>query len=224
MIKDLLKNGVYEASLSIPKQSYYAIERFLGNALFKRYPPQTQTPKLLNLGCGPVIYEGWINADEYAFKRALMQKQFKPDWRLDITSPWKCADNYWDGIFTQHVIEHVTYSDAVRVLEECYRTLKPGAWLRISVPGIRRYIDYYEGRGNESDFFSQFPHKALAISFFTQMHFHKSAWDGELMTELLTDIGYRNAREVSHGDGTDPRLIKDQDIKADESLFVEAQK
>jgi hypothetical protein len=56
------------------------------------------------------------------------------------------------------------------------------------------------------------------------MHFHKSAWDGELMTNLLTEIGFRNAREVSFGEGTDARLIKDQDVKAEESLYVEAQK
>lgn len=223
MIVGRLRNGEFEVKIPLVKQIFYSLERSLGNLLFKRYAPQGQFPRLLNLGCGPVTYEGWVNADEYAFKRSLREKSFQPDWRLDITSPWKCKNDYWDGIFTQHVLEHVTYSEVVFVLEECFRTLKPGCWIRISVPDIRRYVDFYEGRNTDS-FFAQFPYKALAISFLTQMHFHKSAWDGTLMTTLLTEIGFQNAREVSFGEGTDRRLIKDQDVKAEESLYIEAQK
>ncbi len=223
MILDQLYRGEFEAKVPLAKQIFYNLERLLGNLLFRRYPPHGQLPRLLNLGCGPVVYVGWINADEYAFKRSLREKKFQPDWRLDITWPWKCQNDYWDGIFTQHVLEHVTYSEAVFVLKECFRTLKPGCWIRISVPGIRKYIDFYEGRSKDS-FFEQFPVKALAISFLTQMHFHKSAWDGELLTKLLAEIGFQNAREVNFGEGMDNRLIKDQDVKAAESLYVEAQK
>jgi predicted SAM-dependent methyltransferase len=223
MIIDRLRKGEFEVRPSLPMQIFYNLERSVGNIFFRRYPPTGQLPRLLNLGCGPVTYEGWINADEYAFKRALRQKRFRPDWRLDITHPWKCMDNYWDGIFTQHVLEHITYSEAVFVLEECFRTLKSGCWMRISVPGIRKYVDFYEGRNSDS-FFAQFPQRALAISFFTQMHFHKSAWDGELMTRVLSEIGFEHVKEVGHGEGTDKKLIKDQDVKAEESLYVEAQK
>jgi hypothetical protein len=30
-----------------------------------------------------------------------------PEWVMDATKPWKCPDNYWDGIFTEHVLEHL---------------------------------------------------------------------------------------------------------------------
>jgi hypothetical protein len=56
------------------------------------------------------------------------------------------------------------------------------------------------------------------------MHFHKSAWDGELLKKVLTEIGFEDTREVNHGEGEDKRLIKDQDVKAEESLYVEARK
>ncbi len=223
MIIDKIRHGEFEVRVSPVKQVYYSLERRLGNLLFRKSPPENKGPRLLNLGCGPLMYEGWINADEYAFKRALRQKAFDPEWRLDITQPWECSNDYWDGIFTQHVLEHVSYSEAVNVLEECFRTLKPGSWLRVSVPGLRKYVDFYEGKDNNS-FFDKFPQKALAISFMTQMHYHRSTWDGELMTALLEDIGFISVREVAHGVGTDARLIKDQDDKAGESLYVEAQK
>lgn len=223
MIIDRLRKGEYELKIPLTKQVFYNMERMLGSLLFRRYPPQDLQPRLLNLGCGPLTYDRWINADDYAFKRLLREKEFRPEWRLDITRPWKCEDNFWDGIFTQHVLEHVAYSDAVAVLTECFRTLKPGCWVRISVPGIRKYVDFYEGRNTDS-FFAQFPLRALAVSFFTQMHLHKSAWDDELMISVLEEIGFRNVRQVNFGEGTDERLIKDQAVKAEESLYVEAQK
>lgn len=227
MIRSRLANREFEHSVSLPKQIFYAVERGVGNLAFRRAPPDGPGPRLLNLGCGPLNYQGWVNADDFAFKRWLCESQFRPQWRLDITHRWKCKDSHWDGIFTQHVLEHITYSQATFVLEECFRTLKPGAWLRISVPGIARYVDFYTGR-EANPFFKRFPFRALAISFFTQMHQHKSAWDGELMTSLLRDIGFESVREVRVGEGTDPRLLRDQEKgqeeKAAESLYVEAKK
>jgi predicted SAM-dependent methyltransferase len=223
MIGERLLRGEFEFQMPLHKEAFYRLERTIGNLFFRRRPPAGFSPRLLNLGCGSEIYDSWINADEYAFKRTIREKAFRPDWRLDITRPWKCEDDYWDGIFTQHVLEHVPYSAAAFVLSECFRTLKPGAWLRVSVPSIGKYIDYYEKR-NADPFFAGFPQRALAISFLTQMHLHKSAWDGELLVALLCDIGFESAREVEFGQGTDLRLVKDQDIKAPESLYVEARK
>lgn len=223
MIRSRLASGEFEYSVPLRKQLFYAAERSIGNLLFRRAPPDSPEPRLLNLGCGPLIYEGWVNADDFGFKRWLREPQFRPEWRLDITQPWKCEDGYWDGVFTQHVLEHITYSQVTFVFEECFRTLKPGAWLRVSVPGIAKYMDFYTGR-EVTPFFMQFPFRALAISFFTQMHLHKSAWDGELMTSLLGEIGFESVKEVGIGEGTDPRLLKDQDVKAPESLYVEARK
>jgi predicted SAM-dependent methyltransferase len=164
-----------------------------------------------------------VNADDYAPKRRLRERTFRPNWALDITQPWRCADEYWDGIFTEHVIEHVTYAEAVAVFRECFRTLKPGAWIRISVPNLSKYVAYYRGEiGDEQ--FHPFPKKALALSFLTQMHLHKSTWDAELMVKVLTEIGFVNASEVSFRKGSDRRLVMDDPAKAIESLYIEAQK
>ena len=117
MLREQLRNGEFEFGVPLPKLVFYNLERLLGNTFFKKYPPRGAGPRLLNLGCGPVLYEGWVNADEYAFKRALRERAFKPDWRLDITQPWKCKNDFWDGIFTQHVLEHVPYSAGTFTLD-----------------------------------------------------------------------------------------------------------
>jgi predicted SAM-dependent methyltransferase len=218
-----LSRGEFEHRQNPLKALFYHFERRLGHRLFRRAPPRVAAPRLLNLGCGPLRYPGWVNADDYAFKRALRQREFAPDWRLDVTRPWCCESDYWDGIFSQHVFEHLHYSDAIFAMRECFRTLRPGAWLRVSVPDIRRTVDCYDAR-TDARLPVEFPHRALSISFLTQMHGHVSAWDGSLMSAVMQALGFLEVREVAHGTGVDARLVMDQEEKRRESVYVEARK
>jgi predicted SAM-dependent methyltransferase len=213
----------FEFNLSVPQSVYYRLERNLCHFLFRRNPPAPKNPNLLNLGCGPHTYPNWVNADDYAPKRRLRERDFKPNWTLDITRPWRCADDYWDGIFTQHVLEHVTYAEAVDIFKECFRTLKPGAWIRICVPDLATYVRYYRHEIDEEQFFP-LPHRTLALSFLTQMHMHRSVWDADLMMSVLGEIGFGHTSPVAFGQGSDKRLIRDDASKAKESLYVEARR
>ena len=223
MLTQELSERKFEFDLSAPQILYYTFERQVCHWLLRRPPPKMSGPNLLNLGCGPHIYPGWVNADDYALKRRLRERQFRPNWHLDITKPWKCPDNHWDGIFTEHVIEHVTYSQAMFVLRECLRTLTLGAWLRISVPDLAKYVRVYREEAEAPSPLS-FPHPALAVSFLTQMHLHKSTWDSDLMIKVLTELGFKDVQAVDFGKGSDRCLIRDDEDKKGESLYVEARK
>lgn len=107
LIQQLLARN-FEFNLSAAQLIYYTLERRTCHLLWRRYPPKPLVPNLLNLGCGPHIFPRWVNADDYALKRRFREHRFKPNWNLDIARPWRCIDNYWDGIFTEHVIEHLT--------------------------------------------------------------------------------------------------------------------
>jgi predicted SAM-dependent methyltransferase len=222
-LTERLSAGEFEFNLSLGQSAYYWLERTVGDTFFRKAPPDLGETNLLNLGCGPHIFEGWVNADDYAFKRGMREQAFRPNWRLDITRPWNCPADHWDGVFTEHVLEHVSYSEAIATLRECLRTMKSGAWVRISVPDVKTYVDYYEGRLAKPEF-APIPHPAVGISFLTQMHLHRSTWDADLMTRVLTEIGFAEARAASFGVGSDPRLVRDDPDKAHESLYVEARK
>ena len=142
--------GEFEFGLTVAQATFYRLERALGGAFFRRPPPRIAEPRLLNLGCGPHIFEGWVNADDYAFKRALREQAFRPNWRLDLTRPWNCPADHWDGVFTEHVLEHVSYSEAISALRECLRTMKPGAWLRISVPDVQHLRRFLPGAAGQA--------------------------------------------------------------------------
>ncbi|HET6379287.1 MAG TPA: methyltransferase domain-containing protein [Methylocella sp.] len=204
------------------KEAIYELDGAVGALLLGRRVPQTPEPRLLNLGCGPLIYPGWINADYCSVIRLFRQREFRPDWQLDAAKPWKAPDNYFDGIFTQHVLEHFPYRQAIFVLDECYRTLKPGAWLRVSVPDVDKFINFTVL--NES-YPGSYLRRAEAISRVTQHHGHKSVWDPGLMVEVLQERGFVNVREAGFQQGADMRLAgMDQDVKRGESLYAEAQK
>lgn len=63
------------------------------------------------------------------------------EWDLSKGVPF--LDNDLDGILLSHVLEHCDAQEGVRLLEECYRCLKPGGVILISVPdaSIFRSVD-----------------------------------------------------------------------------------
>jgi predicted SAM-dependent methyltransferase len=209
-------------TLSWWKQAIYEMDGAIGSLILGKNVSKVAEPRLLNLGCGPAYYPGWINADYCSLIRLFRERDFRPDWQLDATKPWKAPDNYFDGIFTQHVIEHFRYKDAIFVLGECLRTLKPSGWLRICVPDINNFINY---TGLDDYYPGSYLRRPEAISRITQNPAHKSVWDPSLMMEILIECRFVNVREAEFGIGTDARLAeKDQDVKRGESLYVEAQK
>jgi predicted SAM-dependent methyltransferase len=215
--------GNYEHRYPLGHAIFYRLERDICHAIMRRRPPRVPGPQLLNLGCGPHLYPGWINADDYSLKRRIREPAFRPNWSLDISRRWKCENDHWDGIFSQHVIEHLSYSEAIAVLKECLRTLKPGAWLRVSVPDVMKFAQH-DSANPISPGAPEFSSRALAISFATQMHLHRSAWDDSLLTRVLSELGYTEVRKASYGVGAEPRLVRDDPDKERESLFVDARK
>ena len=93
---------------------------------------------LLNLGCGDIHWDGWINVDAHVggWKVAA-----KPDVEADITDlPF--GDNYADVIVAIHVIEHFYKWEVPDVLEEWKRVLKPGGKLILELPSMEKVFSY----------------------------------------------------------------------------------
>ena len=190
------------------------IEGYIGKIIYNKFPPKKDAVNLLNLGCGDCHFSKWVNADYYRFSDTVRKKNRKfPDWMLDAASEWKCNSDYWDGIYTEHTLEHLNYLGVINALQESYRTLKSSAWIRIVLPGLEQFLDLYKSYS-----------KAEILAKLTQTFGHISVWDEELLCELLQEIGFVAVKVVSFGEGTDKRLIKDLEERASESLYVEAKK
>jgi SAM-dependent methyltransferase len=80
---------------------------------------------ILNLGCGKKTRADSVNVDVMA--------GFGVDHVCDLSYfPWPFLDGSADGIYASHFIEH--FQDQKQVIRECYRILKPGGFLHLTVP------------------------------------------------------------------------------------------
>jgi len=180
--------------------------------------------KLLNLGCGSIRFnKGWVNADFYSGIKFWKKHKNRPDWMLDLRYPLNCDDNVWDGVFSEHTLEHLYPNQAMSLLKELYRTMKEGAWLRITVPDLKKYVDYYCNK-QVNETFKKWPTGCEAIRSLTQNWIHLSVWDNKLLSRFLKEAGFMNIQEVKFRKGTEPKLFKDNEERSWESLYMEAQK
>ena len=207
--------------LTLKKHIKFEARSYWGR-LFLNQPPPVVNPmvNLLNLGCGNQLFDGWVNADFFEIK---FWKNSKRIWMLDLRYPLNCKDNYWDGVFTEHTLEHLRFHHAFNLLKEVLRTLKPKCWLRISVPDLKKYVDFYSGVKTQENFHN-YSTGAEAISSLTQNFGHLSLWDSELLERTLCEVGFVNVRQTDFAEGTDGRLLKNKEGRKWESLYMEAQK
>ncbi|MDH3402346.1 MAG: methyltransferase domain-containing protein [Acidobacteriota bacterium] len=89
----------------------------------------------LQIGCGPRILPGWLNADYHPKTRDVLH--------LDATRRLPFADGVFDYVFSEHMIEHVAFAQGRKMIEECFRVLAPGGTVRISTPDLAFLIDLY---------------------------------------------------------------------------------
>jgi hypothetical protein len=201
----------------------------LGRTFLTSLPPSLRGPQLLNLGAGNNLYPDFVNADFFslsALRRRvrLRDARSRPaTWMVDLRYPLPCPDDYWDGVFTEHTLEHLYPERVLALLREVHRTLKPGSWVRVIVPDLAKYVRYYVGQASHP-LFARWSPPGAALRSVAQNHLHVSLWDAPLMQQALQDAGFASPAVRAFGEGADTRLLKDTATRAYESLYVEALK
>lgn len=220
------KNSMYKnyLELNIIELLKFEFISLYGRVILRPKPKlKANELNLLHLGCGQNIFEDWVNADFFSNIIKFWKSSVNADWMLDLRYPLNCDDNVWDGVFSEHTLEHLYPNQALQLLNELYRTMKPGAWLRLTVPDLKKYVKYYCGE-KVHEKFHNWQTGCEAIRTLTQDHIHLSVWDSELLTMYLEKVGFINVKEVVYMQGTDQLLLKDEPRRAWESLYMEAQK
>lgn len=93
---------------------------------------QDQSGLKLHIGSGPHRLATWINID---FSPAELAMDVK--WGLPF------ADGSARYVFLSHVLEHLFYDEAQRLLADIHRVLQPGGVVRIIVPDVEKCLRAY---------------------------------------------------------------------------------
>lgn len=115
---------------------------------------------MLNLGCGAIRPDGWINTDSSL--NSLIQdipilgKTLSSIFSdtvyigkakyMNLNNKWNFPDESVDVIYASHLFEHLSSQNARLFLTESYRTLKKGGVIRLVVPDLYQHIQYYVER------------------------------------------------------------------------------
>ena len=58
--------------------------------------------------------------------------------QLDLVRRLPYGDNSVDAIYSSHTFEHLYHTDALALMRECHRVLRPGGVLRLALPDAER--------------------------------------------------------------------------------------
>ena len=180
------------------KDSYYYKSNFCRKKLIKAYLDNNSIAKL-HIGCGKNRIAGWLNTD------ISIRSCKEGALYMDAGSHFPFPDNSFDYVYSEHLFEHLSYMQAINMLQECHRILKPSGVIRIATPNFRFLIDLYlnpEKPINKAyiawsakELGWGFPipeHSIYIINKFHTAWGHKIIYDKESLSNMLEEDGFSN--------------------------------
>ena len=98
-------------------------------------------PHKLHLGCGHNVRPGWLNSDYYPPSDSVLH--------VDATAPFPLPDASLDYVFSEHMIEHLSYPDGMRMCASATACSAPAARSESPRP-ISTSSSIYIGRTNRN--------------------------------------------------------------------------
>ena len=200
----------------------FAVKKYFENHNFR----------MLNLGAGPNRRDGWLTADA-----------FKPqaDIYLNATGRLPFADQSWDLIYSEHMLEHIHVDKVRRLLTEIYRVLKPEGVFRVTVPDLEIHARNYVEKNDKyfepiiSKYMSRWDTKkdkywlvrsnggAFMTRAAQRYYRHRFMYDFETLSSCLEEVGFSKCIKQTCGQSVvEAAGSVDRPDRAFETLYVDA--
>lgn len=190
---------------------------------------------LLNLGCGPEVRPSpWTDIDGSWNLRLqttgwgrvlapLVARHRTHRWPghvrwMDITRGLPFDSGSADAVYASHVLEHLYREDALKLLSECRRILKPDGVLRLVLPDLASLARAYLAepgpdaalRFNAALLMREGSSRVGGVkklqTLFADFHSHKFMYDAPLLSHDLTALGFREVSERACLDSRIPEI------------------
>lgn len=170
----------------------------------------TSKVAMLHLGCGHNRLTGWLNSDYFPDDRSVCH--------IDATSTFPIADDSFDLIFSEHMIEHLRLAGGAFMLGECCRVLKPGGRIRVSTPSLDSVIAIFQEPEREAHAAyirwhletwlpdTEFPTPATVFNDFVRNWGHLYIYDTHTLMAAMSAAGFVDVTACSINKSQDPRL------------------
>lgn len=189
--------GLYETAsrawMWLEPRSTSAIRTISGKneRLTRAYLASARQPGL-HIGCGANHLAGWLNTELCPRRDEIF---------LDATRPFPFADDTFAVVYSEHMIEHVSYADGAAMLRECFRVLRPGGTIRIVTPDLAflrallddaphpqrdAYMTFYQRHHRLADPFTV----THLVNHFVRAWGHQFIYDRDTLTGLLRSAGF----------------------------------
>tara|TARA_X000001316_G_C919557_1_gene33655 strand:+ start:914 stop:1519 length:606 start_codon:yes stop_codon:yes gene_type:complete len=156
-------------------------------------------------------------------------------------------DETYNGVYSEHFIEHLTKEEGINFFKEMFRIMKPGGvirsiwppmefveWLRRDEdldkhPWVQHYYRFYIVKHKFAPKGTEFMRMQdqCAEGIMWQNGEHKHIWRKKELVDSLKDIGYNNVREYKYQQSGLPAFANIDtpgDIRAFHSAVIEASK
>ena len=140
----------------------------------------------LHLGCWRRHIPGFIHIDIADFPHI--------DYKRSIDNLPMFEDNTVGLIYSSHSLEYFDRQEAILVLEEWYRVLKPMGTLRIAVPDFKALCNVYIQHKNLDLILGPLYGRMEIHTPEKENLYHKTVYDFESLKTLLKSIGFKNIR------------------------------
>ena len=167
----------------------------------------------LQLGAGGSNPEGWLNSDIEPTEKQVY---------LDVTARFPFDDNSFRYIFSEHLIEHLSWEAGLSMLQESRRVLMPGGKIRIETPNLLRYFRLINSASEpdvqgfieaRAKMFAWPENPVMPLFIFNKEMRewgHQFIYDPVTLRKTLELAGFHNIKEYSVNERGDPEFEKVQ--------------
>ena len=171
------------------------------------YVEKASTPKL-QIGGGWRLLDGWLNADIAIIPGVMC---------MDATQRFPFQDDIFHRVYSEHMIEHVSYREGVYMLKECYRILRAGGVIRVVTPNLATILGLYvhdlcAAQNEYVEWICQTfvrdspPNPVSVINTMFHEWGHQFIYDEKTLANLMHGVGFHSVRRCKLGESSFPDL------------------